>query len=272
MYKISNRFLVVLMVLFVCFSVAAQEETESDLAKKIQNPVANLISLPFQYNIDFGANSYDPIQGVYHDRAIHTLNIQPVYPFSFEKFNLITRTIIPIKRLPLDIEDSKSGLGDISLNLYITSPKPHKVTFAYGLSLLLPTAMNGLGSGKWSAGPGAVMLVQPNGWTLGALAQNNWSFAGKSNRADVNLFYSQIFISKNLSKGWYLNSAPVITANWEADSGNQWTIPLGAGFGRLFTIGQQPVNAQLGWYNYIEKPVNGPENELRFQVVLLFPK
>lgn len=121
MFKSRNWIVSVLLLLLVCFSVSAQDETGDDPAKEIQNPVANLISLPYRYNLDFGANSYDPIQGVYHDRAIHTLNIQPVYPFSFEKFNLVTRTIIPIKRLPRDIEDSKSGLGDISLNLYITS-------------------------------------------------------------------------------------------------------------------------------------------------------
>ena len=132
MYRNKNRFVGALMLLFGCLSVTAQEDTGSDLAKKNQNPVTNLISLPFQYNLDFGANSYDPIQGVYHDRAIHTLNIQPVYLFLLEKFNLITRTIIPIKRLPFDIKDAKPGLEDIRLNLYITSPKLHKVTYDSG--------------------------------------------------------------------------------------------------------------------------------------------
>ena len=115
-------------------------------------------------------------------------------------------------------------------------------------------------------------MVQPGTWTIGALAQNTWSFAGNENRSDINYFYSQIFITKGLQKGWYINSAPIITANWEAESGNQWTLPLGAGVGRLFTIGKQPINAQVGYYSYVVKPENWATSELRVQVVLLFPK
>lgn len=259
----KTKLILLAAFLMAVMLVSAQDD---DLSKKIQNPIASLISVPFQNNTEFGYGA--------DDRTLNTLNIQPVIPFNLtEKVNLITRTIIPIKRLPLDIDDSKSGLGDINMSLYLTPAKPSKVIWGAGLALGVPTATHDvLGSQKWSAGPGFVALVQPGTWTIGALAQNTWSFAGDENRSDINYFYSQIFITKGLQKGWYINSAPIITANWEADSGNQWTLPLGAGAGRLCTIGKLPVNAQVGYYSYVVKPDGWAYSELRVQLVLLFPK
>lgn len=262
-----KRITSILLLAVLSLSLFAQEEGGEDLSKKIQNPIASLISVPFQNNSDFGFGEYN--------RTKNTLNIQPVVPFGLgDKVNLIVRTIIPIISLPLDIDDSKSGLGDINMSLYFTPAKSNKVIYGVGVAMGLPTAMhaNILGTGKFSVGPGIIALTQPGTWTIGALAQNTWSVAGKAERADVNLFYSQIFITKGLQKGWYLNTAPIITANWEASKGNQWTFPLGAGAGRLFKLGQLPINAQLGYYAYVVKPDGGPSSQLRAQIVLLFPK
>lgn len=264
----------ILLLVFLSLSLFAQEDTEG-LAKKIQNPIASLISVPFQNNSDFGVRLYDPLQQIYFKGTRNTLNIQPVLPFRLgEKVTLIGRAIIPIISLPLDIDKTQSGLGDINMSLYLTLAKPSKVIYGVGLAMGLPTAMhaNVLGSGKFSVGPGFIALVQPGTWTIGGLLQNTWSVAGDEDRAEVNLFYSQIFVVKGLEKGWYVNSAPIITANWEADSGNQWTLPLGGGAGKLFKLGKLPVNAQLGYYAYAVKPDNGPKSQLRAQVVLLFPK
>ena len=82
----------------------------------------------------------------------------------------------------------------------------------------------------------------------------------------------QPFLNYNLPDGWYLTSAPVMTANWKADSGERWTVRLGGGFGKLFKIGKQPINAQLAAYSNVEKPKYGPDWQLRFQIQLLFPK
>lgn len=246
--------------------MAQDEEGDNDLEKQIQNPVASLISLPFQNNLDFGIGPYN--------RTRNTLNIQPVWPFSLgENLNLITRTIIPIVSQPLGENDSEFGLGDINMSFFLTSAKPKKVITGYGLALGLPLASNDvLGFGKLTAGPALLILVQPGSWTIGALVQNTWSVAGNSNRADVNLLFSQVFATRNLSKGWYVNSAPIITANWEASSGNQWTIPLGIGGGRLFKWGKTPINIQVGYYHNVVKPDFGADSQFRFQFVLLFPK
>ncbi len=263
----SNRTLLSLLIMLYSVICYPQEEEKKDqLEKQIQNPVASLISLPFQNNMDFEVGPYG--------RTRNTLNIQPVWPFSLsENLNLITRTIIPIISQPLGENDSEFGLGDINMSFFLTSAKPKKVVIGYGLSLGLPTATNTvLGSGKFSMGPTFLVLVQPGSWTVGALVQNTWSVAGSSNRADVNLLFSQVFATRNLSKGWYINSAPIITANWEANSGDQWTIPLGIGAGRLFKWGSTPINMQVGYYHNVVKPDFGADSQFRFQFVLLFPK
>ena len=263
-------------ILLICSSllmgtmVFAQEEPKTDdaagdLEKKIQNPIASMISVPFQNNTDFGIGDYDGTR--------NTLNIQPVIPFSVsDNLNLITRTIIPIVSQPIGPDDSKFGLGDVSLSLFLTPAKPGKIIYGGGLAFGIPTATDEyLGSEKWSAGPSIIMLYQPKGWTVGTLIQNTWSYAGADDRGDVNFFYSQVFIVKNLPNKWYVNSAPILTANWEAPSGNQWTIPVGAGVGKLFRLGKLPINAQAGYYFNVEKPEGGPESQLRVQATFLFP-
>lgn len=260
----KNLILTILSI-FILLSVFAQDEA-SDLEKKIQNPIASLISVPFQNNTDFGIGN--------HNRSRNTLNIQPVVPFSLsEGVNLITRTIIPILSQPIGEDNSQSGLGDINLSLFFTPAKPGKVIYGGGLAMGLPTATHDyLGSEKFNLGPSIVALVQPGTWTIGGLMQNIWSVAGNEERADVNFFFTQIFVTKNLAKGWYINSAPIITANWKADSENQWTFPIGAGGGRLFRLGKLPVNAQAGYYRNVVKPEGGPDSQMRFQLTFLFPK
>jgi hypothetical protein len=129
-----------------------------------------------------------------------------------------------------------------------------------------------LGTDKWSAGPGAVALAMPGKWVLGMLGYNIWDFAGDSDEESVNTLLFQYFINYNLNNGWYLTSTPVITANWEEDSGERWTVPFGLGIGRLIKIHKQPVDCKLQTFWYAEKPKNGPDWSLQFQVKLLFPK
>jgi hypothetical protein len=108
-------------------------------------------------------------------------------------------------------------------------------------------------------------------WVLGVVGNNQWSFAGWG-KQNVNQMTVQPFVNYNLEKGWYLTSSPIITANWEADSGNQWTLPVGGGVGRLFKIGKMPVNAQLAAYWNAEKPdTTGADWQVRFQIQFLFP-
>jgi len=242
-------------------------QSNEELAKAAQNPVANLISLPLQNNINTGIGPNDATQNI--------LNVQPVWPFSInEDWNLITRTILPITSQP-DIftnEGRVNGLGDTTFTAFLSPAKPGRIIWGAGPVFLLPTATDDtLGAKKWAAGASAAVIVMPGKWVVGSLFSNVWSVGGSGNQ-DINIFTWQYFINYNLPKSWYLTSAPIITANWEADSGNQWTIPFGGGVGKIFKIGKQPLNAQISAYKNIEAPELAPEWQVRFQLQFLFPK
>jgi len=136
-----------------------------------------------------------------------------------------------------------------------------------------PTATDKvLGTDRWSAGPSVVLLTMPGNWVIGTLVNNIWSFAGDSDKPDVNQFLLQYFINYNLPNGWYLTSAPINTANWEADNDDRWTIPIGGGAGKIFRLGKLPLNASAQSFYNVEHPDPGPEWSLRCQLQFLFPK
>ena len=244
----------------------AQEETE--LAKKTQNPVSDLISVPLQSNFNFGVGPDDDLQ--------YVLNIQPVVPFTLtEEWNLITRTIIPLIDQPELAPGfgDEFGLGDIQMSLFFSPAKPGAFIWGLGPVFQFPTATDqSLGSEKWAAGPTAVALTIQGPWVIGALENNIWSFAGDDGRADVNQMLLQYFINYNLPGGWYLTSSPIVTANWEGNSDNRWTVPIGGGIGKIHRIGKLPVNLQLAAFYNVETPDGGPEWQLRFQFAFLFPR
>jgi hypothetical protein len=265
------------LIPFVSFALAAQEAAGEkpvnmeEVTKAAQNPVANMISVPFQLNSSYGL--YEPF-----GRTQNILNIQPVIPVHLsDKWNLITRTIIPIMWQPQNADSGMAaGLGDINLSLFLSPAKPGKVIWGAGAALGFPTrTYSTLGSALWTAGPSVVVLTMPMPWVLGFLAQNTWSYAGPSDQPAVDYFYSQIFINYNFGKtGWYVTTQPIITADWTQPSGNQWTVPLGGGVGLVKRFSQKlpPLNLQLSAYGYPVKQTGGADWTLRSQVVVLLPK
>jgi len=274
--KITSLLLFTLICFLNTNLVLAQDKTEETqksadetaLAKAAQNPVGDLISLPFQNNTSFGIGPFDRTQNV--------LNIQPVIPFSVgNDWNLVTRTIIPIVTQPniFSKNGSTSGLGDISLTAFLSPKKPGKFIWGIGPNIIFPTGTNeNLGNGKWSVGPSVVGLTINGPWVIGLLASNVWSFAGNADRPDVNFLLAQYFVNYNLKKGWYIVSAPIITANWNAGSGEQWIVPFGAGGGKIFKLGKQPMNMTFQSFYNVVTPDYGPKWSMRFQLQLMFPK
>ncbi|MEJ2721118.1 MAG: neuromedin U, partial [bacterium] len=163
------------------------------------------------------------------------------------------------------------GLSDILFTTFYTPPSEGLV-WGVGAAFEIPTGGSKRGSQKWNIGPSAVVLYQPGNWTVGALANNLWSFAGKSEREDVNKGLINVFLAYQLGDGWYLNSAPIITVDWKADSGQKWIVPLGAGGGKVTMVGKLPINAQVGAYANVVKPDFGPDWQLRVQVQFFLPK
>ena len=241
-----------------------------NLQKQTQNPVASLISVPFQNSTDFNIGSFA--------RDRDTLNIQPVYPSQISKgWNLITRVITPVVFAPDTNHEHLGtfGLGDIQPTFFFAPTKISKIIWGAGPALLLPTATDdNLGNGKWCAGPAVVALLQPGHFTLGALVSNLWSFTGSSGRADVNTMGLQYFVNYNLQRGWFLTSGPTLSANWNAGSGNVWLVPFGGGFGRIFVLGHQAMNGSVSAYYNAVRPdtIPSPTWQLRVQLALLFPR
>jgi hypothetical protein len=242
------------------------------LAKKSQNPVANMISVPFEnnYNGQFGPNNGDQ----------NVLNIKPVMPMAIgENWNLINRVIMPLVSQPgiPGGHNRQNGLGDTTYQGFISPSKLGKVIWGVGPSVQVPTHTDEvLGNENWAAGPAAVVLSMPGHWVLGGLISQIWDFAGSSNDgsdADISLLVAQPFVNYNFEGGWYLSMAPIITANWEADkSSDEWTIPVGGGVGRVFHWGKQAINAKMAYYYNVEKPEFGAQWDFQLTMTLLFPK
>jgi hypothetical protein len=270
---------IVLLLLFILFSatnVIAAEAGGDDLRAKAQNPVSSMYSLPLKLTLDFGAPD---------DEALF-FNVNPVIPVTVGDWNLVNRIIIPaivsvdgfIGGTP-DIpegapsESRETGLGDINYSLYFSPADAKGLIWGIGPSITLPTAnKDPLGSGKWSGGAAGVVLMQPKWGTYGGLIRQLWSFAGDDHRSDVNQFLIEPFLNYNLEGGWYLITDMIITANWDAPAGQRWTVPIGGGAGKLFSIGKQTINSRLEAYYMVERPDNAPDWQLIFTFQFLFPK
>lgn len=247
----------------------AWAESDAELAKKSQNPIAAMISLPMQLNYDEG-------QGATGDGEKWLLNVQPVVPVSINAdWNLISRTIVPL------VDQSgfatgggldESGLGDIQQSLFF-SPKALSSagwTWGVGPAFMFPTASDdALGSAKWALGPTAVALRQANGWTYGALVNHLWSVAGDDDRDDISASFIQPFF------GYTTKSFTTFTINTESTydwKKSAWTVPVNLTVTQMLRVGSQPLTVQAGVRYWAESPTGGPEGwGFRLAVTLLFP-
>ena len=250
--------------------VEKRDEADAELAKKTQNPIADLASLPFQYN-------YDEKIGPTEDGKKSVLNIQPVIPFSLNQdWIIISRTIVPLidqkGSLPNGAAD-ESGFGDIVQSLFFSPKKPTERGWIWGVGPVfqLPTASEDiLGSKKWGIGPTAVALKQEHGWTVGILANHIWSFAGDNVRQDVSATFLQLFLSFTTRTYTTFGVNTESTYDWKAE---QWSVPVNFLVSQMFKVGSQIMSLQVGVRHWADSPPNGPEGTgYRLQLTFLFPK
>ena len=241
------------------------QDARAELAKKLQNPVANLVSVPIQNNWDFGIGSANAMK--------YTANIQPVVPVSIsEDWNLIVRTILPVIYAESPVKGGRDawGLGDTTQSFFL-SPKQPVGGWILGAGPVAywPTATDSaLGAGKWGAGPTIVALRQEHGFTYGLLANQIWSYAGWGGQ-NLNATFLQPFLSYTTKTYTTFGVNTESTYDWQAE---QWTVPINFTVQQLLKIGKQPIAFQFGYRYYADKPSGGPDWGLRFAVTFLFPK
>lgn len=232
-----------------------------ELAKKLSNPVAALISVPIQYNYDetFGADGYR-----------HTVNVQPVIPIAIsEDWNLISRTIIPIISQDDVIPGTdQSGFGDIVQSIFFSpkAPTASGLIWGVGPAALLPTGSNEFSADTWAAGPTAVVLKQQGKITIGALANHLEDVSGD---VEISATFIQPFLSYSLGKGRTLGINTESTYDWE---GEQWTVPVNLSYSQVRKFGRQLVSIGGGVRGYLDAPTGGPDWGVRLTFTLLYPK
>lgn len=249
---------------------ARADMSAEELAKLAQNPVGNLISLPFQNNTNL---NFGPDKGTQN-----VLNIQPVIPISVsDDWNIITRTILPVISMPALGPDTSSlnGIGDIQLSAFLSPAKPGEWIWGAGPIIQFPTNSNAeLGNKNWGLGPSFVVLHLDKGspWVYGVLINNAWSLTSSQQGGSYSNGLIQPFVNYNFEGGLYLTSAPIATVDWKAAGSQQWTVPIGGGVGKIFHFGKLPVNTQISAYYNVVRPDFGPNWQIRAQVQLMFPK
>ncbi|MCB1353065.1 MAG: transporter [Rhodobacteraceae bacterium] len=256
-----------LLAVGVSPALAQDDGSTAKLAKDLANPVANLISVPLQYNYNSGIGPDDGHQSY--------INIQPVIPFSIApNWNIISRTILPVvwQDDVVPGAGSQSGLGN-TLQSFFLSPKdpgPGGLIWGVGPVIQIPTATDGIARNQWGLGPTGVALVQRGPVTMGLLANHVWSVTNNNGDNNMSNSYLQPFVVYTTPKATSFGINTESTYNWESE---EWSVPINAFVGQVVKVGDVPVQFNGGIRYWAESPEGGPQDwGARFQMTVMLPR
>ncbi|NOQ16859.1 MAG: hypothetical protein GQ581_07355 [Methyloprofundus sp.] len=261
--------------LFICTALLALpllaenfSPTLADWQRTAQNPLSPNFSLPVEYKYHAGAP----------DGEVHIGSFGAIMPVRFEGWDLINQLTLNVMGTPGDITGIRgipepytgdghggsdgyaAGLADSFFTSYISPRMRKNLSVGIGATFVLPTdePSRELGSGKFSVGPAAMVVYQPKDWTLSLQAQQVWSIFGSTGRSHVSQMIIKPTIHYNLPNGWYLLSNMEVIANWTSAAEQRWTVPVGAGIGKLFALGENAIDARVESYYNAVTPNAGP--------------
>lgn len=242
---------------------ASEKGTDAAAKDAAENPVAAAISLPLQNNTYYGVGPYR--------RAENELLIEPVVPIRISaNWMVISRTIVPVVVVPRLSASAEVdyGLSNIQPQFYLSPVHTGRFVWGVGPQLWLPTATDDkLGINKWGGGPAAVGLFRSGHLLAGTLIGNE--FAGV-NHVHENQMTINWFVFYNMKHGWYVLTTPIVTADWTAERDQRWTVPVGGGAGKIFKIGNQPLNARAQFFNDVRTTAGGSDWQMQIQLQFLF--
>ncbi len=281
--NVKCKIIVVCLSVLAAFTANAEMNdggmSQEDLAKMSQNPVGNMYAIPAEVWHHNGL-------GLEENGAANALFLRPVVPVTLGELNLINRFIVPYIGIDPNAgtdlggiitepsPDKQTGLGNIQYQAIFSPADAGEVIWGLGAVFEFPTHSGNLGSDNYSTGPVALVLSMPGDWVFGTLVQNMWSVGGSSDPVqDVNKLIWQYFVNYNFSDGWYLTTTPIMTADWTKDSGEQWTVPVGGGVGKLMKFESfPPLDFKLQAFTNVVRPTGAAEWSAMFSVKLILPK
>ncbi|WP_201313125.1 transporter [Dyella sp. EPa41] len=243
--------------------------SSQELAKKISNPVADIITMPIEFNFD------QHLGALNGDR--YYANLIPVVPFHLnDDWNIVSRTVIPVVQQNRIYKDelSEFGLGDATESIFLSPslPTDDGVLWGVGPAFLIPLATDDrLGHEKWGAGPTGVIIRQtPSGWTYGIYANHLWSIDGTRRRGNVSQTFVEPFVAYTTPSAVTYTVKVESTYDWEARQ--RWTVPVTVTVGKLLHLGRLPINLAGGVRGFMASPDSGADWGLRLTVTFILPK
>jgi len=246
--------------------VGTAAAAELELAKQVENPLARVVSVQLNGNVNFDKGAYERTQSL--------ANFSVTYPFDLPRhWNLFVNSTLPVIDQPVGASDRVQGCGDTAVITLLSPPSSQHWVWGLGTSIVCPTASDStLGQGKWEFGPAAALVHNERTWVAGIVASQSWSITGANDRAGVSRLILSPFCTWHLSKGWFLFTAPTVSSDWTSKANPTWTVPLGGGVGYIVRRGKHAVNFALQAYDNVVRAEGAPSWQFRFTTGWVFPK